>query len=118
MYSLKGALIFLHGSGSRGDQLRLFLEALPLPSCDNRTFRQVLDSLNIQLFTPTSDTRPYTGCLGQVMNIWYDRASNWENLGCDDLYEDVEGANDSLNKVSLYSLINIIDYNYPFYCTI
>jgi phospholipase/carboxylesterase len=64
-----------------------------------RTFRQVCDELNWKIFTPTSMVRPYTGCMGESMNIWYDRSLDWQQLGFEDPHVDVEGMADSAKDV-------------------
>jgi hypothetical protein len=38
------ALIFLHGSGSSGANIRTFLETAPLAVLNHQTFRSVLDA--------------------------------------------------------------------------
>ncbi|KAJ1418985.1 hypothetical protein B484DRAFT_400334, partial [Ochromonadaceae sp. CCMP2298] len=69
----KVALIFLHGSGSSGRDMRFYLESAPLPGFDYRTFRQVADDLSIDLITPTAETRPYTAMAGERCRVWFDR---------------------------------------------
>jgi predicted esterase len=105
----RNVIIFLHGSGGDGRELRAFLEAYRLPAFNMQTFRQVLDSWNTDLITPTSSLRPYTPAGGETMNVWFDRTANFQVEGLRSK-EDTEGANRSLD--SLISSLNLSSYNH------
>lgn len=105
---MKVALFFMHGSGGNGRELRNFLESFPIESLGYRSFRQVCDEMDWQIFTPTSSVRPYTAVFGEEMNIWFDRSLDWQKLGIDDPYEDVEGLQNSGDFI-LKGLDSVID---------
>lgn len=108
------ALIFLHGSGSSGREIRSYLEALPVPKLDYKTFRQVMDTLDIDIYTPTAESRPYTPFGGEEANVWFDRSPNFLNEGLR-TQEDVKGTDESLTKLFQY-VENIHDkHNYDHY---
>ncbi|RYH01315.1 hypothetical protein EON65_48460 [archaeon] len=79
--ALRIALVFLHGSGGSGRELRSYLEACRLSDFHGRTFRQVLDSVNIDLYTPTAPSRPYSPAAGEHMNVWFDRSYHFPREG-------------------------------------
>jgi len=91
-------LIFLHGSGSSGSEIRSYLEGVPLDEFAHRTFRQVCDISGITLSLPTATKRPYTPCLGERLNVWFDRTSSFLERGLDDS-EDVSGVAMSVQQV-------------------
>lgn len=95
----KTALVFLHGSGSNGLELRSYLETVPLGQFGYKTFRDVADLAAITIFTPTSDVIPYTPMGGERLNVWFDRASSFVSEGVESR-EDFEGSERSINKVS------------------
>jgi predicted esterase len=98
MSLMKTALVFLHGSGSNGLELRSYLETLPLEQFGYKTFRDVADMASITIFTPTSDVIPYTPMDGERMNVWFDRSSNFVSLGLNDS-EDLNGSDRSIKTV-------------------
>jgi hypothetical protein len=96
------ALIFLHGSGGSGMDMRSFLDCIPLEAHGYNTFHEIATNLNIVYYTPTSSERPYNGSYGMPMNIWFDRSKNWMTLGTSDNYEDIIGIQNSMNQVLGY----------------
>ena len=104
------ALIFLHGSGGNGPELRSFLESAPIKDLGYQTFRHFLDNgislgsgdvSKIDLFTPTATRNNYTPMDNEKMNIWFDRSRNFIELGVNDK-EDINGAEKSVNKVNRF----------------
>ena len=85
------AVVFLHGSGDSGSGIRKYLEILQLDRYGFKTFRQVADESGISIFTPTSKVINYTPALGQSMNVWFDRSSEFMSLGINDPHEDSAG---------------------------
>jgi len=105
------ALIFLHGSGGKGSEIRGFLESLPLPNYQYNTFREVLDSLSIDLYTPTADMRRYSAAGGERMNVWFDRTPRFISEGMNGT-EDLEGIERSLT--SIQQLIQRLENENPY----
>jgi hypothetical protein len=66
-------LVYLHGAGSSGDELRDFLRFAPLETLDGRTFRDALAELNVELLCPSAAWRKYTLAGGQMARTWFDR---------------------------------------------
>ena len=93
-------LVFLHGSGGNGPELRTFLDSVPLEQFGFRTFRSIANEKNIEYVCPTANKRSYTPAMGEKMNVWFDRSENFHRRGIEDPVEDVVGANDSVNQVS------------------
>jgi predicted esterase len=91
-------LIFLHGSGSSGRDLRTYIECVPLVEFNHNTFRQVADINSIDIIYPTATLRPYTAAMDMPLNVWFDRSSDFNIKGLDDK-EDIEGVNFSSNKI-------------------
>lgn len=50
---MKTIVLFLHGSGGTGMQLRTFLETAPISSLGQRTFREILDAGLIFRYFPS-----------------------------------------------------------------
>ena len=70
---MKTCLIFLHGSGGNGDEIRSFLEFAPVSQFNFSTFKHMIDGSLIDLFTPTAPLNFYSP--SQVpMNVWFDRS--------------------------------------------
>ena len=95
----KTLLIFLHGSGGNGPELRSFLDSVPLQQFGLKTFRHVATDKNIDYICPTAIERPYTPAMGEYMNVWFDRSSNFIRKGITDSLEDVLGAANSVTQV-------------------
>eukprot|EP01041_Mallomonas_annulata_P009373 gene9373-19449_t len=95
----KIALIFLHGSGGSGIELRTFLDCVPLQKYEYKTFNHVSSSLNISYYTPTASERRYTAAFGMPMNVWFDRSSQWNRLGVLDPFEDIIGIDSSISQI-------------------
>ena len=106
----KVGIVFLHGSGSNGNELNSFLSAFPIEELGFRTFRRVCDENNYDLFTPTSPVRSYTGYMGMNMNIWFDRSDSWMSKGFDEDFEDIQGIEQSRDQI--LKLINDIKNDY------
>lgn len=102
-------LIFLHGSGSSGRDLRTYIECVPLVEFNHNTFRQVADINSIDIIYPTAPLRPYSAAMGMQLNVWFDRSSNFHIEGLDSS-EDIEGVNISSNKI--IEIINENESNY------
>ena len=94
----KSALVFMHGSGSSGPELRSYLESIPLEQFDYQTFRQVMDTMGMDLITPSAASRSYGPFGGERANVWFDRSPDFLETGLDDL-EDTRGAERSLGSV-------------------
>ena len=95
----KTLLIFLHGSGGNGPELRSFLDSVPLEQFGLKTFRHVANEKNIDFICPTAIKLPYTPAMGEYMNVWFDRSSSFIRNGIADSLEDVQGAANSVNQV-------------------
>lgn len=99
---MKVLVVFLHGSGGSGFELSQFLNSLPVSSLNNKTFHEHLNSdsssIRYDILTPTADARSYTPGFGELMNVWFDRSSNYAQLGRKD-DEDDGGIHTSLSKV-------------------
>ena len=91
-------LIFLHGSGGNGQELRTFLDVVTLSDFANRSFRNVADMSNIQYITPTAPYQPYIPNFRQPMHVWFNRTSRFIELGVDD-DEDYIGTENSLELI-------------------
>ena len=94
----KVCLIFLHGSGSNGQDIAGYLDSVPIPAFGYETFRDIASNLSIDIVTPTADTRRYTAMGGERYNVWFDRSADFMSRGLRDS-EDFEGAELSLGKV-------------------
>jgi predicted esterase len=105
------ALIFLHGSGGCGSDMRGFLESLPIPQYQYHTFREVLDNLSITLFTPTAQVRRYSAAGGQRLNVWFDRSPRFQMEGMS-ASEDLHGVEVSMN--ALASMIRGMEEEEPY----
>lgn len=94
-------LVFLHGSGDNGLSFGSFFRMVPLESFGDSCFEEVLRLLNIDIITPSARSRPYTPMMGEEANIWFDRSLNWDSLGVEDDFEDIDGINSSLTNVRM-----------------
>lgn len=94
----KLAIVFLHGSGSSGIDIRTFFDSIPLESFGHKTFSDVLNLLDFDLVTPSANERYYTAC-GDVSRVWYDRSPIWQSAGIEDIFEDRSGIEASLNGI-------------------
>ena len=114
-------LIFLHGSGGTGRDIRDYLD-LPLDAFQHRTFGEVAEMANIDIITPTASERPYTPMNREPTRGWFDRSPNFIQLGCDDV-EDTHGVNESIHQVfvSIYILylkhMDVITSTISYGCT-
>jgi predicted esterase len=97
----KGALLFLHGSGGDGREISTYLASLPLLNFQARTFRQILDDLDIDLYTPTAKERPYSPIGGDYMTVWFDRSPRFMIEGLNSP-EDTSGIDESLGFLKSY----------------
>ena len=96
----RACLFFLHGSGGSGNEIRGFLESVPLPGYAYKTFREVADELSIDIIAPTADSKRYSAMGGERCNVWFDRSPDFMRKGMN-AEEDVEGADNSFNKILL-----------------
>lgn len=103
-------LVFLHGSGGDGVELRAFLECVPIEEFVGKTFREACDVSNIDLVTPTSELRNYKPNMNIPTRVWFNRSSEFHQLGVNDSYEDVDGINESINKIMI--LLNDLSRQY------
>lgn len=95
-------VVFLHGSGSSGRELRSYLEVVGVPVGNDdvdKSFAAHLMELSWSLSCPTAPERPYTGAMNMPSNIWFDRSSDWMTLGRKDK-EDLEGIEASMDQVA------------------
>ncbi|CAN0592844.1 unnamed protein product, partial [Laminaria digitata] len=66
---LRGAVIFLHGSGDTGRGVRQWLE-----SASGGTFERSLGELGLApVLFPTAPETPYTLAGGMPSSVWFDR---------------------------------------------
>jgi predicted esterase len=91
-------LVFLHGSGSNGDDIFSYLDNVPLPDFNFRSFAEVAKTMSITLVTPTAATRAYSAMGGEHCNVWFDRSADFIDCGMNDL-EDTAGVNSSLRAL-------------------
>jgi predicted esterase len=92
----KSLLVFLHGSGGNGSELRSYLENIPLASFGYNSYVDVISSeLNISVFSPSSGVRRYSAAGGERMNVWYDRTPAFMKEGRNST-EDIAGINSSI----------------------
>jgi predicted esterase len=105
----KVCLLFMHGSGSSGNEIRTYLESVSIPKLGFKTFRQAADSFDIEIVTPTADLRPYTAMGGELMNVWFDRSPSFISNGLNEV-EDTTGADRSISKIM--SKLEQIHMNY------
>lgn len=94
------AIVFLHGSGSSGIDIRTFFDSIPLESFGHKTFSDVLHLLDFDLITPSANERYYTAS-GGLSRVWYDRSPIWHSAGVEDIYEDRTGIEESLAAIEL-----------------
>ena len=95
----KTLVVFLHGQGGNGPELRSYLDSVPLEYFGLKTFRNVALEKNIEYICPTAVPRKYTPAMGERLNVWFDRSSDFIRKGIDDPVEDVQGANNSITQV-------------------
>jgi predicted esterase len=108
----KTALIFLHGSGGSGIELRTYLESFRIEAFNYKTFRQITDENNMDIYCPTSKSIEYLPAFGHPMNVWFNRSLNFTNLGLNDTYEDTVEIQESINRIK--KLINDIYDKYDY----
>ena len=103
----KSLVVFLHGSGGTGPEIRSFLDTVPLESFGMKTFRTVADEKKIEFVCPTAAKRPYTPALGERMNVWFDREGDFNRKGIKGI-EDLKGADNSVEQVYFLTLQTLI----------
>lgn len=108
---MRTLLVFLHGSGGSGPDLRTFLEIAPLEAFQLKTFRQLADMSNIDILTPTAPMRPYEAALKQPMSIWFQRSSSFMSHGPEEKYEDTSGVEESLEQVTHCSIFQMLFFH-------
>jgi predicted esterase len=94
----KICLIFLHGSGSCGSDIKTYLDTVPLPDFEYRTFTQVAQSLSLHVVTITARSRRYSPLGGEECNVWFDRSPFFQREGMNDV-EDSKGVEESLAQL-------------------
>lgn len=104
----KVGIVFLHGSGSNGRDLRSFLSVVAMKEFNFQSFTEVCESHRWYLSTPTAPMRSYTADGGEERNVWFDRSVEWHDRGFDDEFEDVDGADESVRQV-LSAVKNLCD---------
>ena len=104
-------LIFLHGSGSSGLELRTFVDTVPLDERDRSFGRALREDLNCDLLCPTAVERPYTPNLGMMSNVWFDRSSQFMEKGLADEREDGEGIQASVTQIMTIITANEAKYD-------
>ena len=105
-------VIFLHGSGDTGPNLRVYLDSLPMEAFDYKTFTQVSEEKNISVFTPSARYMNYSPAFGTSMSVWFDRSPEFTTLGIADKFEDTEGIRESLEII--LSKIHEIEKDFDF----
>jgi len=95
----KVGIVFLHGSGSNGRDLKSFLSVVAMKEFNFQSFTEVCEAHRWHLCTPTAPMRHYTpdGC--EERNVWFDRSAQWHDSGLADENEDVEGTDESIRQV-------------------
>jgi predicted esterase len=83
---MSSLVVFLHGSGSSGLEMRQFLQLFPFSR--GNTFLKEMKKLNADVVCPTSHSIPYSPLLKEPSNVWFDRSLEFTTLGRDDPYED------------------------------
>lgn len=96
----KTLLVFLHGSGGTGPEIRSFLNTVRLEKYAMQTFQSLAKARDMDYVCPTANSRRYTPAMGERMNVWFDRGVDFQRKGLSDL-EDIEGANKSVDQVRL-----------------
>ena len=107
----KCAIIFLHGSGGDGRDLKAFFESVPIPSLDFLTFREAAMQREMEIITPTARLRPYSASGGSSMRVWFDRSPLFMARGIDDTFEDVRGTDSSIELVMIFYILASISNN-------
>ena len=88
-------VIFFHGSGGDGKELRNYVDQLPMPDLDLLTFRQVLAQwtkghhesssemmkTTSEVYFPTAERRAYSPLGGEDTHVWFDRSPNFHLEG-------------------------------------
>ena len=100
----KTLLVFLHGSGGTGPEIRSYLNSIQLDKYAMQTFQSLAKARNMDYVCPTANTRRYTPAMGERMNVWFDRSVDFQRRGLNDL-EDLEGANKSVDQVRVWALV-------------
>lgn len=96
----RALLIFLHGAGGNGRDLRQFLATVPFGAAQGYLpFEMLAREEGIDILTPTAEAVPYSPLLGECVPVWFNRATNFLQHGLDDTFEDVEGATKSLGSI-------------------
>lgn len=98
-WKMRVALFFLHDAESSGNDIRTYLNAVPLEQHNFQTFKQVLVGLGWDIFTPTATDKNYAPAHGERRKVWFDRTREWDELGRQDTYEDLIGVDQSLDQV-------------------
>lgn len=100
-------IIFLHGSGGNGEELRSHLDTYTINGSD--TFLDAARRRRWILMTPSADPQRYRGAGNQIMPIWFNRSEEWFVDGVDEVYEDINGVRNSLDKVSFIFILDSFD---------
>ena len=95
------AVIFLHGVGSTGDELRSQLSTLVQPPLEQRF-------PHIRFLFPTAPLRSFTAFKGRVLPAWFDRAGyglQWEEDG-DGVHESCTQVNELIRQCNMAGIAN------------
>lgn len=95
----KVGIVFLHGSGSNGRDLKSFLSIVAMKEFNFQSFTEVCDSRRWHLCTPTAPIRHYSADGGEERNVWFDRSHEWHDKGLEEEHEDIEGVDESVRQV-------------------
>lgn len=106
----KSLLVFLHGSGCTGMELRQFLSVCPISGFEYKTFRQMAIENRMDILAPTADKMRYSPMGNQTITAWFNRSPACYSKGVEDTYEDIESVEKSLAKV--LSLIEEKEHEY------
>lgn len=106
----KTALIFLHGSGGNGHDVKSFLNCVPLHDFGEETFSDVAQSIGMDIIAPTSDVRRYTAMNYERLNVWFDRTAKFFSPDGLNDEEDLHGIEQSLAKI--FKVVEDIESQY------
>ena len=107
----RSLLLFLHGSGNTGTNMKDFLRTMPFQLEDEFCpLTEHLRQRGVDVICPTAPLQRYVAAGGAKMNIWFNRSLHWSEEGLGSV-EDTAGTDASLDQV-----ISIIFSLY--YCTV
>ena len=101
----KIAIIFLHDKDVTSNDLKEFLEYMPLESFGDNSFIHSVLSLGIEVLIPQSKQQEIQRKDEEeekeknLQFVWFNRFENWNLLGPQCSYEDINGINLSIKQV-------------------